>query len=106
MQEKNIYKNGKSYLWSNHIDYLTQNILKKHRLLSHAFHSMQLLLIKKLQLIPCQNSISIQVYALKPDQRIQSLMNMLLKSTVRKDKPVSEMITSLKLIVSNHGFTW
>lgn len=67
---KRISENLRSYLWSNHINYLTQDILKKHRLLSHAFHSMQLLLIKELQLIPCQNPIAIQVYALKPDQRI------------------------------------
>ena len=53
-------------LRSNHVNYLAQYILKEHRLLGHAFHSMQLLLIEELQLIPCQNPISIQVYAFEP----------------------------------------
>lgn len=58
----------KSNLWSDHINNLAQYIFKENRFLGHALHSMQLLLIKKLQFIPCQNSISIQIYALEPDK--------------------------------------
>ena len=64
----NKWNNKRVYLWTNHINYLTQYILKEHRLLGHAFHSMQLLLIKELHFIPCQNSISIQIYALEPNE--------------------------------------
>lgn len=60
-------KDEKANLRSNHVNYLAQYILKKHRLLGHALHPMQLLLIKELQFIPCQNSISIQIYALEPN---------------------------------------
>lgn len=58
---------GKSYdLWRNHINYLTQDILKENRFLGHALHPMQLFLIKELHLISCENSIPIQIYALEP----------------------------------------
>jgi len=63
-------KDGKANLRFNHVNYLTQYVLKKHRLLGHALHPMQLFLIKKLQFIPCQNSISIQIYALEPNSDI------------------------------------
>ncbi|WVY98617.1 hypothetical protein V8G54_030768, partial [Vigna mungo] len=48
----------KRNLWSNHIYNLTQYIFKKHGLLGHALHPMQLLLIKELHFIWCQHSIS------------------------------------------------
>lgn len=61
---------NKDYLWTNHVDHLAQYILKKHWLLAHAFHSMQLLLIKKLHFIPSQNTVSIQIYAFEPAHKI------------------------------------
>lgn len=42
------HKIEKVNLRPNHVDYLAQYILEEHRLLGHAFHSMQLLLIKEL----------------------------------------------------------
>jgi hypothetical protein len=64
---KQLVKDEKANLGMNHVNYLAQYILKKHRLLGHALHPMQLLLIKKLQFIPCQNPICIQIYALEPN---------------------------------------
>jgi hypothetical protein len=66
-----ITEEQRANLWSNHVNYLAQYIFKKHRLLSHALHPMQLLLIKELHLIPCQDSISIQIYAFEPKKEIE-----------------------------------
>lgn len=52
----------------NHVHNLTQYIFEKHRLLGHAFHSMQLLLVKELHFIPRYNAITIQIYALEPEK--------------------------------------
>lgn len=71
----------KNNLTSNHVNHLTQYVLKKNRFLSHALHSMQLLLVEKLQFIPCQNSISIQINTLKPNHDKSEL-----KSTANKNQ--------------------
>lgn len=63
------------YLWMDHVNYLAQKYPQKYRFLGHAFHSMQLLLIKELHFIPCQNTISIQIYALEPDPDNNKLVN-------------------------------
>lgn len=63
-----ITEEKRANLWSNHVNYLAQYIFEEHRLLSHAFHSMQLFLVKELHLVPRQNSITIQIYALEPNR--------------------------------------
>lgn len=68
---RKVTNSERTNLWSNHVNYLTQYILKEHRLLGHTFHSMQLLFIKELHFIPGDNSISIQIYTLEPSKYIK-----------------------------------
>jgi len=85
---KQPVKNEKANLWSNHVNYLAQDILKKHRLLGHALHPMQLLLIKKLQFIPCQNPICIQIYALEPNRdELTSARTLMILESLGKRQP-------------------
>lgn len=99
-------------LRSNHVDDLTQNILKKHWFLCHAFHSMQLLLIKELHFVPCYNSIAIQIYALEPTQKKSNLKRCIEENKmVQKQIKIKEIVNllfpsfcSLLMLVANVGY--
>jgi hypothetical protein len=91
-------KNEEANLWSNHVNYLAQDILKKHRLLGHALHPMQLLFIKKLQFIPCQNPICIQIYALEPNRdEFTSAHTLMILESLGKRQPQSQLSKFSKL---------
>jgi hypothetical protein len=93
-----ITEEQRANLWSNHVNYLAQYIFKKHRLLSHAFHPMQLLLIKELHLIPCQNFISIQIYALEPKKKSNIMTH---EQLINKPKHSFEKTYVAKYIQTN-----
>lgn len=61
---------SKAYRRSYHVCHLANYILKKDRLLSHAFHPMQLFLVKILHLVWCYHTITVQVHTLEPEPEI------------------------------------